>query len=83
MKNLMSCNNPQLLGIFVIAFGIFVIVLALSNAEWFFGNSLTFNLEKVQGWIRFFGRNITRVIIGIFGIFMIIFGIFWIIAIKR
>jgi hypothetical protein len=83
MKNLLSSNNPQILGVFVIVFGIFTIVLALSNAEWFFGNSLTFNLEKVQGWIRFFGRNTTRVIIGIFGIFMIIFGIFWIIAIDR
>jgi uncharacterized membrane protein HdeD (DUF308 family) len=82
MKNI-NFDNPQLLGIFVILFGIFSIVLAISNAEWFFGNSLTFNLEKIQGWIRFFGRNTTRIIMVIFGIFMIVFGIFWIFASKK
>ena len=84
MKNFdASPNNPQLLGIFLIILGIFLIVLAITNPDWFFGNSLSFNLEKIEGWIKFFGRNPSRIIIGLFGIFLIGFGAFWIFAIKK
>jgi len=81
--DVLSKNNPELLGVFLIIFGIFLIVLAVTNPNWFFGNNLlSYNLKKIQGWIRIIGRNPTRIVVGIMGIFLIVFGVFWIIAIK-
>ncbi len=82
MKQLANFG-PQFLGIFVIILGIGVMILSIANPDWFFSNSKTFNLDKVQGWINFFGRNTTRAIMIFMSLCMIIFGIFWIWAYSK
>lgn len=69
--------NPSFGGLFIILFGIFTLVLAISNAEWFWGDKKSFNIKKVKGWINLFGRNTTRLFVGIMSVLTILFGIFW------
>jgi len=74
--------NPQFFGGFIIVAGIFLLVLAIKDPEWFLGDNKTFNIKKMQGWANLFGRNFTRVIIGFMSIVMMAFGVFWIWAYK-
>lgn len=64
-------------GFFFIIMGIFMLVMAITNSNMLFGNSKTFNVNKIQGWVNLFGRNTTRVIVMFMGVFLIGFGIFW------
>lgn len=75
--------NSQYGGIFLIIFGVLILLLAISNAEWFFGENKTFNIEKIQGWVNLFGRNTTRFIMGLMAVFLIAFGIFWLWVYKK
>lgn len=87
MKNinlLSSLNsNPQFFGGFLIVAGVFLLLLAITDPDWFLGDNKTFNIQKIQGWANLFGRNFTRVIVGFMSIAMIVFGGFWIWAYKK
>ncbi|MDR3095433.1 MAG: immunity 17 family protein [Bacteroidales bacterium] len=68
-------KNPIYFGWLVIAVGILFLVEAVIDAEWLFGHAKTFNLDKIEGWVSFFGRNTARLIVGINGLILIIIGI--------
>jgi uncharacterized membrane protein len=76
-------NNPKYFGIIICILGIFILLGAIFNSNFIFGDGSepkSFNLKKIRGWVSMFGRTVTRIIVGIFGIFMLIFGIFWFFA---
>jgi small neutral amino acid transporter SnatA (MarC family) len=68
--------NPQYMGIFYVAVGVFMLLAAIKNWEWVFGGH-SFNLKKIQGISKMFGRSVARIVAGIFGLFCIFFGIWW------
>ena len=72
-------KNPHYFGIFIVFVGVLVLLSAITDANWLFGNVNTtdYNLEKIDGWVNFFGRKTARVISGVFSVVVILGGIFW------
>ena len=77
LKHLFA-ENPSCFGWFIVAVGVLFIAAAIMDAEWLFGHARTFNLSRIEGWVNFFGRNTTRVIVGGTGLFIIAIGIIWV-----
>jgi len=71
--------NPHFLGIFFAFAGVVVLISAIIDANWLFGdvNTTTYNLEKIDGWVNFFGRKPARIIAGVFAVLTILGGLFW------
>ncbi len=61
--------NP--IGLLVVAAGIFSIVGAALDWDWFI------NSRKAQFWVAILGRTGTRIFYGILGLAISIFGILW------
>jgi hypothetical protein len=79
-------TNPKYFGIVISILGIFILLGAICNSNFIFGDGSepkTFNLQKRHGGVSMFGRTVARIIVGIFGIFMLIFGMFWFFAYPK
>jgi hypothetical protein len=72
-------ENPHFFGIFIALFGLVMLVSAIVDANWLFGdvNTLDYNLKKIDGWVNFFGRRNARIISGIGSALTILAGIAW------
>jgi hypothetical protein len=72
-------ENPQSFGIFFVLVGIIILLAAITDANWLFGdvNTTTYNMGKIDGWVNFFGRKTARIIAGVSSIAVILGGIFW------
>jgi hypothetical protein len=72
-------ENPHFVGIFFALVGVVLLISAIKDANWLFGNvnTLDYNLKKVDGWVNFFGRKAARVIVGFMSILVILAGIVW------
>jgi len=65
-------------GLIVAAGGVIILVGVILDADWLFNNMAhSYNLEKVVGWVNFFGRQPVRIFVGVSSIGMIAFGLFW------
>ncbi|MFR9165931.1 MAG: immunity 17 family protein [Dysgonomonas sp.] len=75
-------QNKALGGVFFIAVGIMLIVGAVKNWNWIFGDvsPVTYDLTKLDGIINIFGRKTARVFAGIGGVILILCGIAWTVA---
>jgi hypothetical protein len=79
-------TKPQYFGFIISIFGVLMLLGAIFNANFIFGDGSgpkSFNLTKIIGIVSMFGRLPARIIVGIMGIFMIIFGIFWFLAYQK
>ena len=66
-------DNPAAYGIFFILLGVFLLLGAIFDWNWLFGNvSQTFNTRKIDGLVNLFGRKTARVVFGAL-CFLIIF----------
>ncbi|SBW05990.1 immunity 17 family protein [uncultured Dysgonomonas sp.] len=68
-------NNPAFYGIFIVVLGIIFLLTAIYDAKWIFGNTTSFNIQKVQGWVNLFGRKTTRIAVGIMSLVLILTGL--------
>jgi hypothetical protein len=77
-------ENPHYFGIVFVLIGILILVSAIIDAHWLFGDvsDVTYNLDKIDGWVNMFGREIARVLAGIGSIVLILAGIYWYIVQK-
>lgn len=73
-------NYPAVFGIFIILIGVVLFICALKDVQWIFGNTLSFNVRKVKGWVNLFGRGPARFIVGLMSLILVFIGIFWIYA---
>lgn len=71
--------HPYYFGIFFALIGIGLLLSAVYDANWLFGdvNRTTYNMKRIDGWVNFFGRKTARIITGISSIIVILGGIFW------
>jgi hypothetical protein len=78
-------ENPHYLGLFFAILGVAGLILAITNANWLFGdvNKMTYNLKKIDGWVNFFGRKAARVISGAISVIIILSGLFWFVAASK
>lgn len=72
-------ENPHYFGIFMSLFGIVLLISAIMDAHWLFGdiNTLSYNFKTIDGLVNFFGRKPTRIFVGISSTLLIAGGIFW------
>jgi len=72
-------KNPQYFGIFISLVGVVILIAAIKDAHWLFGdvNRVSYNLKTIDGWVNFFGRKTARIIAGVFSVGTIIAGVVW------
>lgn len=73
-------SNPVWGGVLIIAIGLFLLLAAIFDWSFIFGdvNRSNYNPEKLDGIINLFGRKTARVVCGILSIVVIGAGILWI-----
>ena len=81
IEKIQVCVNahPELFGILFLIIGVVILVSALLDANWLFGDvsGSTYDLRKIDGWVNMFGRKTARVVAGIGGITVCIAGVVW------
>jgi uncharacterized membrane protein YidH (DUF202 family) len=72
-------ENPHYFGFFIVFVGVLVLLAAIFDWNWLFGNvsGVTYNLKKIDGWVNWFGRRNARIISGVFAVLLILGGLFW------
>ena len=67
-------------GIFLIMLGVFLLLGAIFDWHWIFGNisPVNYDLGKVDGLVNFFGRKTARVVLAILSISVMAGGVVWI-----
>jgi hypothetical protein len=72
-------DNPHYLGLFFALIGAIGLIAAIVDANWLFGdvNRTTYNLQKIDGWVNFFGRKAARIISGVFSTLVILSSLCW------
>ncbi len=70
-------HHPLYFGIFLVIIGIGLLLTAIYDGEWLFGNTRLYNLQKVDGWVNFFGRKTARIFVGIMAFVLMASGIVW------
>ena len=70
-------DNPYVWGVFTILFGLFFLLAAIYDWKIIYGDvsTVTYNLNKIDGWINMFGKKTARVIGGAFSVLLILLGI--------
>ena len=70
-------KNPHYFGLFVAFVGVFMLLAAIYDWNWIFGNvnKVDYNLQKIDGWVNFFGRKAARIISGVFSVLVILTGL--------
>jgi hypothetical protein len=62
--------EAKMVNLIVIVIGIFVVVMAVANQDWFFERS------RARFTVQFFGRQGARIVYGITGVVIVLMGIF-------
>ena len=72
-------ENPHYFGFFIVFVGVLVLLAAIFDWNWLFGNvnTLDYNMKKIDGWVNIFGRKTARIISGVFSVLVILCGLFW------
>lgn len=72
-------NNPIWTNLFFVAIGLFLLIASIRDWNWIFGEVIgsSYNLNKVDGWVNLFGRKTARIMLGTFGVLIIIGAIAW------
>jgi len=70
-------DNPAVYGIFLFLLGLFLLLGAIFDWNWIFGNISRTNYDfgKIDGMVNFFGRKTARVISGVFFALMMLGGV--------
>ena len=79
MKSILR-KNPHYFGIFFILLGIVFLISAILDANWLFEDDVsgvTYNPNKIDGWINFFGREISRWLVGVLAVVLMLSGVTW------
>jgi hypothetical protein len=72
-------TNPHYGGIFIALVGVMGVLASIFNWNWVFGNvsGVTYNLEKIDGWVNIFGRKAARIVFGILSFLAFSGGVLW------
>ena len=75
-------DNPAAYGTFLILLGLFLLLGAVFDWNWIFGDvsPVNYSFRKIDGIINFFGRKTARVLFGIVSVAIMLGGILWIYA---
>jgi len=70
-------DNPVIYGIFLILLGLFLLLGAVFDWNWLFGNvsRTNYNARKIDGLVNLFGRKTARVVFGALCFLMILGGV--------
>ena len=87
MMEIGSCNmesvqqflsdNPVIYGIFLFLLGLFLLLGAVFDWNWIFGNvsRINYDFGKIDGLVNFFGRKTARFIFGAVCVFIMLSGV--------
>ena len=65
-------------GLIIVIIGVFLLLAAIFNWDFVFKDKAnSFNSQKIAGWVNLFGRNTTRVFVGLSALLVIILGLIW------
>ena len=70
-------DNPVIYGIFLLLLGLFLLLGAIFDWNWIFGNvsPVNYNFGKIDGLVNFFGQKTARIIFGTFSVLMMLGGV--------
>jgi hypothetical protein len=73
-------ENPLRSGVLIVAAGILLLLAAVCNWNWLFGDvtPMTYNTGKIDGMVNLFGRKTARIVCGILSVLTIAGGLVWI-----
>ncbi|MBB4034835.1 flagellar biosynthesis protein FlhB [Dysgonomonas hofstadii] len=75
----MLTENPSLLGLVFVVFGVVGLLGAIFNWKWLFKDvsGVTYSLKKIDGWVNMFGVKTARIVYGILCVVVILTGALW------
>ena len=70
-------DNPVIYGIFLFLLGLFLLLGAVFDWNWIFGNvsRINYDFGKIDGLVNFFGRKAARFIFGAVCVFIMLSGV--------
>ena len=70
-------DNPVVYGVFLFLLGLFLLLGAISDWNWIYGNisQVNYDLGKIDGMVNIFGRKTARVVCGVFSVLMMFGGV--------
>lgn len=65
-------------GLFISIISLLILLAAISDAEFIFKKTHSFNNEKIAGKVNSYGRNFTRFTVGVKASIALVCGLIWI-----